>query len=419
MPVSPQPTFNDDLLLADVDRKEVARSFPTFMHVLDFPELREVFDGYDVSANRWKKNLRRAGLATIALGVIALLGASTEPLYDKLPPLFSNAIVVVSALAGLLSIVISTFGVLHSASKNRWLEARLMTERLRQFQFQTLVFRIPTILRCAASPDFDAQFGKARERWFSTFKMEHVDHLPAKLKEVLDDDSEEQFQLHDSDALDGVPASDPLLTELFAAYRLLRIRHQILYANFKLGGDSLNFPRKQVSLLSGVSLICILLVFFAHFAVSISSVSQIAAVRDHRGRAGLHARDVGSRPDHLDRHRCAGGAHVRRGPAADARGRTLHGVPRAARTFALSFRRGIERARARAHHDRGRAAGLSGNAGVPQNQLRGPVRSLTAEPLFVFPYQRRKSAFSSITWMPLAPLTTWVTRRSAARLHSV
>ena len=78
MPVSPQPTFNDDLLLADVDRKEVARSFPTCMHVLDFPELRQVFDGYDLSANRWKKNLRLAGLATIALGVIALLGASTH-----------------------------------------------------------------------------------------------------------------------------------------------------------------------------------------------------------------------------------------------------------------------------------------------------------------------------------------------------
>ena len=115
MPVSPQPTFNDDLLLADVDRKEVARSFPTCMHVLDFPELRQVFDGYDLSANRWKKNLRWAGLVTIALGVIALLGASTEPLYDKLPPFFSNAIVIVSALAGLFSIVISTFGVLRLA----------------------------------------------------------------------------------------------------------------------------------------------------------------------------------------------------------------------------------------------------------------------------------------------------------------
>lgn len=28
-------------------------------------------------------------------------------------------------------------------------------------------------------------------------------------------------------------------------------------------------------------------------------------------------------------------------------------------------------------------------------------------------------AFSIMQWMPLAPLTVWVTRRSAARLHSV
>ena len=33
--------------------------------------------------------------------------------------------------------------------------------------------------------------------------------------------------------------------------------------------------------------------------------------------------------------------------------------------------------------------------------------------------QLAKSFFSSITWMPLLPLTTCVTRRSAARLHSV
>ena len=160
MPVSPQPTFNDDLLLSDVDRKEVARSFPTCMHVLDFPELRQVFDGYDLSANRWKKNLRWAGLVTIALGVIALLGASTEPLYDKLPPVFSNAIVVMSALAGLLSIVISTFGVLHSASKNRWLEARLMTSGCGNFSSRRWcsAFR-PS---CAAPPRRNSTHSSAR-----------------------------------------------------------------------------------------------------------------------------------------------------------------------------------------------------------------------------------------------------------------
>ena len=34
-------------------------------------------------------------------------------------------------------------------------------------------------------------------------------------------------------------------------------------------------------------------------------------------------------------------------------------------------------------------------------------------------YALAKYLFASITWMPLLPLTTWVTRRSAARLHSV
>lgn len=272
-----QQKFNDDLLfLSDQDRKQVETSFPILIRVLDFPQLREEFDKYDEIANRSKKRLRRYGLLTIGLGVSALIGASVEPLYDHIPSLFWTAIIVLSALAGVSSILISAFGVIRSASKNEWLEARLMTERLRQFQFQTLVFHIPSILRCIAqASDFEAEFNKIRDRWFSTFRMEHADHLSAKLKEVLDDDSEEQFSLHDADALESTAGKEPVLNELFAAYRLLRIRHQILYANYKLGGDSFDFPRKQVSILSGISLICILFVFFAHFAVSISTVSEL------------------------------------------------------------------------------------------------------------------------------------------------
>src|SRR5690349_7586953 len=41
------------------------------------------------------------------------------------------------------------------------------------------------------------------------------------------------------------------------------------------------------------------------------------------------------------------------------------------------------------------------------SELRAPQRA------------RARCAFSSITWMPLAPFTTWVTRKSAARLQSV
>jgi hypothetical protein len=272
-----QQNYNDDLLfVADQERKEFDISFPTLIRVLDFPQLREEFNDYDKKANRAKKCLRRAGLLTIALGVAALVGVSVEPLYEPIPSLWSKVIIVLSAIAGVSSIFISAFGVFRSASKSDWLEARLMTERLRQFHFQTLVFRIPTILRCASeSSGLDAEFDKQRDRWFLAFKMEHTDHLSGELKEVLDDDPEAQFQLHDADALENTAGKEPILKELFAAYRLLRIKHQILWANYKLGGDGFDFPRKQVSILSGISLTCILLIFLAHFAVSMSSVSKL------------------------------------------------------------------------------------------------------------------------------------------------
>jgi hypothetical protein len=274
MPVPLPEQFNDDLLLSEQDRKWVSDTFPTLIHVLDYPQLRDDFSKYDEKANQSKKRLRRAGLATIAFGVVALLGASTEPLFPQPSSIVAYVIFGVSAFAGFLSIVISAFYVLRSPYKNVWLEARLMTERLRQFQFQILVFHIPTILSCASQPDFASRFGKARDRWYSTFNMEHAEHLSAKLKEVLDDDADEQYQLHVADAAENTPGSGSVLDEIFAAYKLLRIKHQILYANYKLGGDGFDFPRRQVSILSGISLICILFVFFAHFAVSISVVSQ-------------------------------------------------------------------------------------------------------------------------------------------------
>jgi hypothetical protein len=270
--------FNDDLLLADEDREQAACSFPSIIHALDFPALRELFASYDALANRSKKRLRQSGLVTIAFGVIALIGASTEPLYGRLPPTAASVLIVGSAAAGILSIVFGAFGVFSSTTKARWLEARLMTERLRQFHFQALVLHIPTILANAAGPESKAQFAKERDRWFAKFQMEYKGHLSAKLKEILDDDAEEQFDLFLSDPPPGrLEGAGPVLDELLSAYRLLRIKYQLQYANFKLSADHIDLPRKQVAVLSGISLICILIVFFAHFAISVSYADEVIA----------------------------------------------------------------------------------------------------------------------------------------------
>jgi hypothetical protein len=265
-----EPRLNDDLLLSDDDREQASCSFPALIKVLDFPELRAFFGRYDDKANQTKKHLRLAGMTAIGLGAFALLGASAQPLNYLLPPVLSTAVIFLSPIAGFLSILISYFGVLNSTYKRTWLEDRLMTERLRQFQFQTLVFRMPAILSYVANPESADQFNAARNRWFSSFKMEYEGHLSAKLKEVLDDDPEDRFTLHEIDAApEDMAGKEPALKELFAAYRLLRIKHQIQYANYKLGGDGLDFPGKQVSLLTRTSLICILIIFLMHFGFSI------------------------------------------------------------------------------------------------------------------------------------------------------
>lgn len=281
----PAQGFNDDLLFTDEDRQKASSSFPNMFPVLDFPELRRLFCQYDACANESKHRLRQAGLAAILLGVLALLGASTQPLLEIGShghfTIVPTIVIVLSATAGLLSILISVFGVFNSRYKRRWLESRLMTERLRQFQFQILALHSTSILETLAGRQSIDQFDKLRRQWLSTFRIEYENHLSGKLTEILDDDVDEQFLLHESEALGSKHYDHSALEELFEAYKVLRIKHQLQFTNYKLSPERLDLPRQQVSLLSGITLTCIVIVFFVHFAISISFINPgLAFVRN-------------------------------------------------------------------------------------------------------------------------------------------
>jgi hypothetical protein len=192
--------FNNDLLLGDDDQRKAALSFPQIFPLLDFPELRQMFEHFDEMANESKRKLRRAGLAAIVLGALALLGASTQPLleggggHDKNHlDLLPTIVIILSALAGLSSIVISAFGVFNSRFKRTWLEGRLMTERLRQFQFQTLVHRTSSILDTLAGQQTTAMFRCERDQWLARFRLDYESHLAGKLVEIMEDDVDEQL----------------------------------------------------------------------------------------------------------------------------------------------------------------------------------------------------------------------------------
>jgi hypothetical protein len=70
--------FNDDLLLLDEDRKLASIKYPTIFHVLDDPQLRQLFLKYDVPANRAKRIGLIAGLGAIGFGFGALGVAAIE-----------------------------------------------------------------------------------------------------------------------------------------------------------------------------------------------------------------------------------------------------------------------------------------------------------------------------------------------------
>ena len=102
-----------------------------------------------------------------------------------------------------------------------------MTERIRQFHFQTLVFRAPRVLAGMHDADEAGLYLKeplAVDRHVSS--LLRGAKLVAQLNDVLADDVEERFGLHDDE--DEVVVTDaPSLTEFFSAYRLLRLEHQI------------------------------------------------------------------------------------------------------------------------------------------------------------------------------------------------
>jgi len=271
---TPLEKFNDDLLLTDADQILAQERFPEVFHALNFPDLRDIFVRYDAQANRAKHLSRRAGIVAIFLGVVALLGASGTAIYEaSLGQWWSRAIGGISAFLGIASLLVGSIGALTGQAKQRWLSNRLMTERLRQFQFQMLVCRISEVLESTGDQTARDRFISKRRAWLTEFMLAHQGHLTARLRSTLDDDAENDFLLHLPELRRPSTASERSLLQLFSAYRLLRLEHQLQFANYALRTDEAIFSTscvRQLGILRDVSLGFIFIVFLAHLAVALA-----------------------------------------------------------------------------------------------------------------------------------------------------
>jgi hypothetical protein len=255
--------FNTDLLVNPGDLDSARRAFPRMAHVLDHPALQDAFQRFDRPAKAAKRRGRIAGLAAIALGILALAIAAASP----------NERVwgIVAAMCGVTSIAVGLGGALYAGAKRRWLLNRVMTERLRQFHFQAFVCRWREIAASPSAPDAAQSYADEREIWFNRFFAPFPGQLDAELTDLLDDESGKKCWLHPPPRLLAPEEETADLKELFAAYRDLRIMHQLHYANYKLRSDENLFSwslRLQEVIFSYTSLICILVIFAIHLWVA-------------------------------------------------------------------------------------------------------------------------------------------------------
>jgi hypothetical protein len=280
--------YNDDLLLAREDQELAARKYPAIWHVLDHPEVRQFFATYDAPANRAKHRARKAGLWAIGLVWVALVIASSEHLLAHTG--WARTFAVISGVCGLIGVVIGGTGILFAAKKQEWLYGRLMTERIRQFHFQTLVFRWPEILRSLSGDDARAAFLVERKLWFDEFHAHFHGKLDEQFTGTLEDETQKGAWLHETETGRSEISDQAGLDSLFEAYRELRIMHQIGYANNQLKDDRRIFsaaPRRQAAVFSGVSFICVILVCAIHVAVLAGVLSQSSVWEAHAEMASL------------------------------------------------------------------------------------------------------------------------------------
>jgi membrane protein implicated in regulation of membrane protease activity len=291
--------FNDDLLANAGDHKVARELYPAVEHVLYHQELIDYFKKYNDRADLAKKTSRTWGKRAIALGATAIALAAIEIIVEiTAPSPWPLVLGAVAAICGVSSVAIGAFGVLFGSRKREWLHNRFMGERIRQFHFQSFIAQLPQI---AASLEGDghaaakakAEFESNRRKLFLQFKNKLERNLDSQFTSVVGPYGEADWWLHDSEQTISLASYRRELEPLFAAYRHLRIKHQLGFANFKLQSDHRIFsamPVRQVEILENISKagiawlllihVSVLVIVLSAFGILVLGVPLVSAIGD-------------------------------------------------------------------------------------------------------------------------------------------
>jgi hypothetical protein len=231
--------YNDDLLLAREARERARQEHNAVFHVLEHEQLREAFRRENDAANRAKWESHVAGFWAVAAALMALVGAASEPLWEHLAAPWPRVIAIVSAALGVLSFFVSIVGLIYGKRKSAWLHARLYTERLRQFHFQSFVWRLPEIVVSLRSGEASHnEYRAKRDLWFNIFEGEIRGKGDAQMSALLHPTAVPVIWLHPGASNGEEPVMPDMsgvnLNDIFRAYEVFRFDEQQGYAEYML-----------------------------------------------------------------------------------------------------------------------------------------------------------------------------------------
>ncbi|MEL7487473.1 MAG: hypothetical protein AAGJ87_09700 [Pseudomonadota bacterium] len=276
-------TFNSDIFLTDAAQEAARKAYPDLYFALDNETLRETFAPVDARANAFKRRARFWGVIAVLLAIVALVLAGGEMLYHD-NKILARLIGGFGAVAGIVSVWIGVFGLMYKDRKVQWLSDRLITERLRQFQFQSYVARAPEIV-AAMKEGPDGASRRAFDEWragaFDAFRTALMPNAEETLSHLVHaDDPGEGVIIED---LGGeIDPEDPDFKRYLQAYAELRFDHQISYCDWVLREQKKIWPptmKQQLHFLHTVAMGCVFGILILHAMVFIGAIAGISELK--------------------------------------------------------------------------------------------------------------------------------------------
>jgi len=200
---------------------EYIATLPRIAPALRFDGLLKVFGQYDAIANTAQRRLHATGIASLALGSLALTGITVKLLLLALGAAMPPVLVFAVEISAVVSIALAV-GPWVSRSRGRWLTARYVTESIRQWHFQLLLDGGLMTLASAGTGRFEEE----RTRRWNQFTAS-IEAAEGRMSSFVEGESTNRsFQ-------SALAADSQIAEETCTAYRDLRFDRQLAYFRVK------------------------------------------------------------------------------------------------------------------------------------------------------------------------------------------